>query len=253
MESAGYTYLTLAVDVIRRIRDTQGENIARAAKIIADSIASGNLCHVFGVGHSHLACEEVYPRIGSYNGWHPMVELALSTFVGVSDNNGLLPEIFLENVEGYAREIFKSHRISKGDCMIVISNSGINSVIVEMAMEAKSFGLPVIALTSLDHTKRSRSRHSSGKKLCDIADIVIDNCVPAGDAMVHLDELDAPVAGGSTLAHIAIVQALVAQVAQELLRRGYVPDVIRSHNEEGNKHFTLEQAVETWKQRTARL
>ena len=119
------------------------------------------------------------------------------------------------------------------DCFLLFSNSGINEVVVDVALEAKRMDLPVIAVVSIDHCAQSAALHSSGKKLTDIADIVIDNCVPAEDALVSIEGWKAPVAAGSTLAFIAIAMAIVAQVASELARRGIQPPVFVSPNVPG--------------------
>src|SRR5207253_2357039 len=102
------------------------------------------------------------------------------------------------------------------DSFIVFSNGGVNGVVIDVALGAKRRGLPVIAVVSLEHCLASPPRHSSGQRLPDVADVTIDNCSPAGDALVHISGLDYPVGPGSTLGYAAVVNALKCLVAAEL-------------------------------------
>ena len=177
-------YLEQAQLILQRIKDTQQDALERAANICTHSIANGGLVHLFGSGHSRMGVEEVFPRYGSFPGFHPIVELSLTFHNMVVGANGQRQAIFLEKVEGFGRTILRNFKLSAPDSFIVFSNSGVNEVVVEVALEAKRMGLPVITVVSVDHCSASEARHSEGKRLIDIADVVLDNCTPAGDAMV---------------------------------------------------------------------
>ncbi len=221
-------YLTKAQAILDRIASKQGENIQRAAEICVDTIAGEGLVHLFGTGHSRMFIEEMYPRHGSFPGFHPIVELSLTFHNQVVGANGQRQAMFIEHVEGFARQILRNFVLRPPDSFMIFSNSGVNEVIVEMALEAKSLGLPVIAVVSVDHCNASAPKHSSGKKLLDIADITIDNGTPAGDAMVSIDGLEDPVGPGSTVGAAAVVNAIKCMVAEGLTRRGKPPLVLSS-------------------------
>ena len=214
--------------ILDRIRDTQMDAIARAAEICADSIANRGLVHLFGTGHSRIPVEEMFPRHGSFPGFHPIVELSLTFHNPVVGANGQRQAMFLEKVEGFGEVILRNFIFGPHDSFIIFSNSGVNSVVVDVALGAKARGMPVIAVLSVEHSNASAARHSSGKRLIDLADIVIDNCTPASDALVKIEGLEYPVAPGSTFAFALIVNALKALVAAELTRRGHPPLVLTS-------------------------
>jgi uncharacterized phosphosugar-binding protein len=221
-------FMDAAQALLQRIRDTQMPAIAAAARICADSIAAGGLAHLFGTGHSRIAVEEIFPRHGSFPGFHPIVELSLTYHNQVVGANGQRQAMYLEKLEGFGEIILRNFIFGPHDSFIVFSNSGVNGVVVDVALGAKQRGMPVIAVVSVAHSEASGARHSSGKRLTDIADVTIDNCSPAGDAMVHVPGLDEPVGPGSTLGYAAVVNALKCLVAAELTARGQPPLVLTS-------------------------
>ncbi|MCY3903701.1 MAG: SIS domain-containing protein [Caldilineaceae bacterium] len=227
MNSAS-AYLSQAQAILDRIIATQMENIQRAADICIDSIAQEGLVHLFGTGHSRMFIEEIYPRHGSFPGFHPIVELSLTFHNQVVGANGQRQAMFIEHVEGFASQILRNFVLRPPDSFMIFSNSGVNEVIVEMALEAKALDLPVIAVVSVDHCTASAPKHSSGKRLLDVADVTIDNATPAGDAMVRVDGLEDPVGPGSTIGAAAVVNAVKCLVAAGLTERGKPPLVLSS-------------------------
>jgi uncharacterized phosphosugar-binding protein len=214
--------------ILNRIRDTQMDAMVRAAEVCADSIANQGLVHLFGTGHSRIAIEEIFPRHGSFPGFHPIVELSMTFHTQVVGANGQRQAMFLEKVEGLGEIILRNFIFDKHDSFMIFSNSGVNGVVIDVALGAKERGLPVIAVVSVEHSNASTARHSSGKRLIDIADVLIDNCTPVGDALVQIEGLQYPVAPGSTLSYALIVNAIKALVAAELTRRGKPPLVLTS-------------------------
>ena len=221
-------YLSQAQAILDRIIATQMENIQRAADICIDTIAQEGLVHLFGTGHSRMFIEEIYPRHGSFPGFHPIVELSLTFHNQVVGANGQRQAMFIEHVEGFAKQILRNFVLRPPDSFMIFSNSGVNEVIVDMALEAKALDLPVIAVLSIDHCTASAPKHSSGKRLLDVADVTIDNATPAGDAMVRVDGLDDPVGPGSTIGAAAVVNAVKCLVAAGLTERGKPPLVLSS-------------------------
>ena len=225
---AAWAYLDAAEAILKRIREHEMDHIERAAEICAHTIANEGLVHMFATGHSRMMTEEMYPRHGSFPGFHAIVELSLTYHNQVVGANGQRQAMFLEHVEGFAPVILRNFVIAPPDSFLIFSNSGVNEVVVEMALEAKKRDLPVIAVISKDHSRQQPAKHCSGKKLIDIADITIDNCTPAGDAMVRVDGLDDPVGPGSTIGGAAVTNALKCAIAQRLAAQGKPPLVLTS-------------------------
>jgi uncharacterized phosphosugar-binding protein len=221
-------YLDAVEKIIRRIRTTQPEAIDQAAEICANSIAGDGLVHLFATGHSRMMIEELFPRHGSFPGFHSIVELSLTFHNQVVGANGQRQAMFLEHIEGFGQVILRNFVFAAPDSFMIFSNSGVNEVVVDVALEAKSMGLPVIVVISVDHCKASSPKHSSGKKLLDIADVVIDNCVPAGDALVNIPNLDYPVGPGSTAGASIVVNMFKCAVAEKLTKMGQPPKVLTS-------------------------
>ncbi len=210
-------YFEEAQEVYHRIRSMQLEKIQKAAEFAAESIARGGLVHLFGSGHSVIPVLDVFPRYGSFAGFHPLMDSRLMWFE-VLGAGGVRQLLKLERTEGYVQEFLSGFKFERLDTMVVYSHGGLNAAPVEVALHAKSLGLKVVAVTSLENARLSRATHSSGKMLADLGDVVIDNCCPPQDALVEVG--GAPVAASSTLAAVAISMALVAETATRLAARG---------------------------------
>jgi uncharacterized phosphosugar-binding protein len=221
-------YLDAAQAIVQRVRDTQMNALAQAAHVCSQAILGGGLVHLFGTGHSRMFVEEMFPRHGSFPGFHPIVELSLTYHNQIVGANGQRQAMFLEHVEGLGKAILRNFVFAAPDCFIIYSNSGVNEVIVEVALEAKAQALPVVGVVSVEHCLASSPKHSSGKRLTEVADITIDNCTPAGDALVRVDGLADPVGPGSTIGAAAVTNALKCLIAAELTAGGQPPHVLTS-------------------------
>ena len=170
-------YLDAAIALLERLRD-QDAALDRAADLCAEAIAAGGLVHLFGTGHSRIAVEEMFPRYGSYPGFHPIVELSMTFHTEVVGANGQRQAMFIERVEGLGEVILSNFELHPPDAMMVFSASGLGAVAIDVARGARQRGLPVIAVTSLAATAAGRSTHSSGTRLRDHADVVLDIGTP---------------------------------------------------------------------------
>lgn len=209
------------------------EAIAAAASACADAIADDKLVFSFGTGHGSFAALEMFPRTGTCTGFRPIVETPIAMFHHVLGDQGAYQYRFLHTREGYGKAILRSHRLLAGDAIILFSHSGINPVILDIAVECKDRGLTVVGVTSLPHSREVTSRHSSGKRLYEIADIVIDTGVPLADAGLRIDGLDHPLGPTSTVIATAIAHAIVAGTVEELVGRGHQPFVMVNPNTTG--------------------
>lgn len=238
---------------MQQIEDTQMENIQKAATVMADSIEAGRWVHTFGCGHATLPIEEMYPRIGGFVGFHPMIELPLSFFTRITGEMGVHQFVFLERVEGYGVEIMKGYNFDSRDTMWIFSHSGINNVNIDVALEAKNKGMKVVAYGSAAAAKGKQTRHSSGKTIFDIADIVVDSCAPIEDATVPIKNHQDKLGPVSTMAFVTCVWMTVITVAEILVERGFKLHIHPSHNVPGDTtaRERLEEALAVYKQRIA--
>lgn len=246
-------WLKSAREVMAKIEDTQLGNIRRAAEVMADSIECGRWVHTFGCGHATIPVEEMYPRIGGFVGFHPMVELPLTFFTRITGEMGVHQFVFLERVEGYGVEIMKGYNFDARDTMWLFSHSGINNVNIDVALEAKKKGMTVVAYGSAAESKGKQTRHSSGKTIFDVADIVVDSCAPIGDAAVPLKNHQDKVGPVSTIAFVTMVWMTVTTVAEILADRGVKLHIHPSHNVPGDTTAKerLEDALAEYKRRIA--
>jgi uncharacterized phosphosugar-binding protein len=253
--SAANQYFERVIALLEGIPRTELPQIEKAAGLCADSIANGGLVFLFGAGHSRMMCEEMTPRQGCYAGFFALVELALSNHASIVGTNGLRSALHLEKYEGYAEEILQSFHFGPRDAFIVISTSGIRPVIVEMALGAKRRGMPVIAMLSRRHCDQSPAAHSSGKKLIDVADVVLDNQCPPGDCVLELDGLEWRTGPASTVTGAMIINMLRCETADRLLKRGVKPVMLPSHQFVGNTSAAeqLERFYEAYRKSLAHL
>lgn len=234
-----------------RIEETQLDNIRKAAEIMADTIEAGRWVHTFGCGHATIPIEEMYPRIGGFVGFHPLIELPLTFFTRITGEMGVHQFLFLERVEGYGSAIMKSYDFDPRDTMWIFSHSGINNVNIDVALESKKRGMKVIVFGSAAEAKGKKSRHSTGKTLFEIADLVVDSCAPIEDASVPLKNHQDKVGPVSTMAFITCVWMTVTTVAEILADRGVKLFIHPSHNVPGDTtaRERLDAALAEYKRR----
>jgi uncharacterized phosphosugar-binding protein len=218
-------YFRVAGSLLKQLQDTQQAAIGRAADSCATSIGAGKLVHLFGTGHGSFPALEAFPRSGSLVGFHPIAELPITLLHHVYGDMGVPQYRFLHRQEGYGRAILEGHRLDPADTLVLFSHSGINPVVLDMALMAKEKGMALVGVTSRPHSEATASRHSSGKKLFEVADVVIDTGAPLGDACVRLDGLDDPVAAVSSMLVMTVVDAMIAETARILVERGTPPHV----------------------------
>ncbi|MFE3883890.1 SIS domain-containing protein [Streptomyces lydicus] len=222
-------YFDAAIDLLRQVRDGEGDRITAAGRLIADAVAAGGRVFSFGAGHSSLPAQDTVYRAG---GLAVMNLLSVPGVVGVDVRPATLGSA-LERVDGLAGAVLDTSPLEAGDVLVIISLSGRNALPVEMARNARALGIKVIGVTSVAYADATTSRHSSGSFLKDHCDLVLDSRIPVGDAELTLPGIDAPFAPASTVVTSAIMQALVATAAGTLAERGIDPPLLRSGNVDG--------------------
>jgi len=224
-------YFETVDSLLSEIQRTQLDEIKQASKLVADSIKNDGVIQIFGTGHSTLLARELSFRAGSLAPVNFVVDVSIAGTVAVIKSS------YMERVEGIGEILFDHARPSSGDVFIVISNSGRNAVPIEFAQKASDEGFPVIVLTSKTYSMSQPSRHSSGKRLLDIGDVVIDNCGKIGDVAVDFPGMEQGVGATSTLAGSYILNAIVIQAVEKLLEEGVEPPVFMSGNLDGGMDF----------------
>ena len=220
-------YYELVVKMLTSVEDTQAPVIQQAGQVIAKALQADGILHVFSTGHSHMMVEEMFYRTGGLVPVDPVFD------AGTMLHHGAEKSSQFERLPGYARVVYSSVTARPGDPFIIISNSGINAVPVEMAQLAKASGMIVIAITSRDISGKLVSRLPSGKKLMDEADIVIDNCISGSDAALQVGKRGLQVGAFSTVICAYIIQRIVLAVASEYENAGIDPPVFASANMPG--------------------
>lgn len=231
-------YMEKSGGILERIRSTQLPVIQQAAELIADSMANGGALHYFDSGH---CTGELLGRAGGLFAIHPIK-------VNVQVDHPLPPgrEPSEEARKGWYQDehvvdfVVDHCHFRPGDVLLLCSVSGSSPFTVELALKAQARGVKVVAITSPTYSKAIKSRHSSGKFLYQVADIVIDNCGEVGDAILEIPGLDAKACPSSGLAFVFISWSLIAELLRNLTARGLKPHVYRSVNLPGAREFNEE-------------
>lgn len=221
-------YFEKITELLNVIKEKEIDNINQAAEMITQAIVNGNKLFAFGCGHSSLPVQDVYYRAGGL--------MLVNPIFGPGFTFEMFPPTFtsqLERLEGYGNLILDRVPISEGDVLIIISISGRNAVPLDMANYAKSKGVKVIGITSLEYSKGAASRHSSGKMLYEVVDLVINNPIPTGDGILELEGVPQKFCPASGVASSAIMQAIMAATIEKLVERGFTPPIYISGNVEG--------------------
>ena len=223
------TVFETGIELINKIKSTQRENIEKAVDLFYESFTNDKQLFITGSGHSHTMTEELYGRAGVLACFKPIMTNELTL------NEHPTKSSYIERLSGYASICIELYGIKEGDTLLVTSNSGINSYPVEMALLAKEKGAKVIAVTNMNHSTTVNSRHASGKKLYEIADVVIDNCGVKGDASLKLEGMAQSVYPTSSIANTFIAQTINVLLSNKMIKDGIEPPVFMSLNVEGNE------------------
>lgn len=224
-------YINNIKNIIERIENECNESIEKSAELFSQALISNKKIFLFGTGHSHMLSEELFYRAGGLLNIQPILidELMLH-----KDASG---STIAERKEGLAKKIFKDYSITRDDVIVIISNSGRNGAVIDMALLCKKAGTKIIALTSLEHSNSGESRHQCGKRLWELSDIVLDNCGCLGDACIEINGVQGKFCATSTVAGALILNAVVARAVELCSEKGFLPDHFCSANVDGGDHI----------------
>jgi uncharacterized phosphosugar-binding protein len=211
-------YIGRLAALIEQASAANAEAFETASDRFADTLQAGGLIHLYGSGHSVLPCQEAFPRYGAYVGFNPLTDPRVM-WHNVLGAGGVRELLWLERTENYAEKFLDHQPLNEGDSIIIFGHSGRNSSGIETALYAKERGMFVVAITSKNNLDKPAT-HSSGKRLADAADLVIDTCSPIEDAIVPVEGWSRPVSGSSTVLAMIMTHELIARTAQNLSKRG---------------------------------
>jgi uncharacterized phosphosugar-binding protein len=233
-------YIHKLQKMMDQVMETQLATIQEAASLVAQSVSADGIVYTFGTGHSHVIAEDIAYRAG---GLVPVDAILEDSLTG---NHKVFQSEWMERVEGMAEVILNYYSPKPEDVMIIISNSGRNAAPIEMAQGARERGLKVIAITSLQHSKGTTSRHSSGKKLYQLADLVLDNHAPKGDCIMSHPVMKQPFGPASGVLGMVILQSIIVEAIDMLAEKGFDPPVFMSGNIDGSDAFNKPLMEKYW-------
>ena len=232
-----FEYLDEIKKLIEKLSTEQNAQLLSASEMVADVIANDRIIHTIGTGHSQMIAMEMFGRASNIAN----VNAIMDDMVLLA--NGARRSAEMEQLSGLAEILWNSYKFEKSDLIIIISNSGRNAIPIEMAMKAKKEGLNVVAITSLEQSKKYKSRHKSGKKLYEVADLVIDNCVPSGDGVIQIGQkLIGP---ASSVLGMLIVNILTTEAIKINEKKGINVPVFQSQNIDETSNDELYQRFES--------
>ena len=239
-------YLENIIHLLKKLENTQDNIIDQVADVCAECIYNDGMLYFFGTGHSHMICEEPFYRAGGLACIYPILETDLMLHEGASKSSSY------ERLEGLGSLVVANTNLTKGDVLFLVSNSGRNCAVIDAAMEAKKRGAITVAITSMDHTTKVTSRHSSGLNLYQVCDYVLDNGGELGDASVELAGLGQKIAPTSSVLDITLVNLILVNTVERLLKKGIKPPVFMSANTDAGDEVNR-NVLKTYKYRIPKL
>lgn len=217
-----FEYLDKIKLLINKMAADQEDQLLRASEMLAEVIKNDGIIHTMGTGHSQMIGMELFGRAAN----PANVNAIMDDMVLMA--GGARRSAEMEQLNGLAEVLWNKYEFAPSDVLIVVSNSGRNALPLEMAMKAKKEGVKTIAITSLEQSKKYASRHESGKKLFEIADLVIDNCVPSGDGIIEANKL--LIGPASSVLGMVIVNIVSTEAIKKCHEKGIEVSVFQSQN-----------------------
>ncbi|OCN05438.1 hypothetical protein A4S06_08800 [Erysipelotrichaceae bacterium MTC7] len=213
------TYFEVMDKIVGEIRESQVDNIMKAATLLADTTENGGLIYGFGVGHSYNVIGDAFWRAATPVNYCAIVEPSATGHFEITRSH------FVENTYDLGRHVIDYHEVTPNDCVIIISNSGNNIMPVDAAIRCKELGIPTIAITAVNYSNYLKTKHRDGVKLKDVCSIVLDNCTPIGDAAVEIEGFGMKLGSTSTIPNVYLQNYILIEMIEILTQRGFTPDV----------------------------
>lgn len=226
-------YHQFVQETMEKVHTQNVEAMELAAHLMLEAEAAGKRIYTFGTGHSHMIGQDLYARAGGYAKFYPILEIELTLITHPTKST------HIERCASYADVLEEIYQLTAGDVMIVTSNSGRNPLVVEYVMRARNKGVHIIAITSLQHSRQIESRHESGLRLFELADVILDNQAPYGDAGIAIDE-QIQMGPISTLTGCYLAQCIAGRFVELLNQEHLNTPVFRSSNADGADAYNAE-------------
>ena len=232
----GFEFSDKVLGYVKNAIDKNEEAIKVLAEKLAENIETDHILHTFGTGHSHMVSIELFSIAGGLGNVNAILDPDVLTANGARRSGAL------ERTPGVADVVFDSYKFEKGDMMFITSNSGRNAMPIEMAMRCKKEDVYTVAFTNLEQSKNATSRHSSGKKLYECVDMIIDTCVPDGDAMMDIGGIKTGPA--SSIITLTLVDTIITEAIRIVVSHGKKPYVFQSQNVDGSDNEAIYRKFE---------
>jgi uncharacterized phosphosugar-binding protein len=215
--AADANYTRRLVELLGELTRTQSAELDKVAFACADALQRRNLVHLFGSGHSVIPVLDAFPRYGSFVGLHPLTDprLMWHNILGPGGSRELQ---WLERSERYIENFLAHQPLTGGDVLICYSHGGTNAAPIEAAMYARRRGITTVAVTAASSV--GKARHSTGHRLVDVCDIVVDTCCPIEDAIISIPDWPRPTGGAATVMQIVVTQEIITRTARLVAARG---------------------------------
>lgn len=238
-----FRYMDKIRELLTIVEEKERQSIGKAIKLLTQANLQKHSIYIFGASHAGILAEEMYYRAGGM--------MTINAIFGrevMLDRNPVTFTSQMERLEGYGMAIAGTISFKENDVLILHSVSGRNPIIIDLAKVAKEKGVKIIALTNVSYSKSVTSRHSSGERLFEIADIVIDNHGDIGDACCELTGLSQKVGPSSTVIGASILNTIIVEVCEQLISEGVKhPPIFFSANIDGGDQLNAE-LFETYKE-----
>ena len=231
-----FEYMNKITEVLEKSYETNKDLIKDLSVKFAENIKTGHVIHTFGTGHCHMVGIELFARAGGLGNVDAMLDPDTLTAFGAQRSGAI------EKLSGLADIIYDQYNIQKGDIMIITSNSGRNAVPIEMAMRCQKEGIYTVAVTNLEQSKNTTSRHPSGKRLFECVDAIIDTAGPTGDSMMTIGSIKTGPA--SSITSMFLLNTIVTEAIKILDAEGIKAPVLQSQNVDGFDNDAIYKAYE---------
>ncbi|MFC0524946.1 SIS domain-containing protein [Pontibacillus salicampi] len=218
-----------------QMMEKQASVLEESARLMVDTIQAGNSLYLFGASHAGIFTEDAFYRAGGMALFNPIFSPSLMLNVRPVTTTSKM-----ERLEGQGHILLDSKPVQKGDVLFIHSVSGRNPVAIDMALAAQEKEMKVLALTNLSYSKSVESRHSTGKRLFEVSDFIIDNLGEPGDASVSIDSIPQKAAPTSTITGSFVIHSIVLYMISIMEERGLDIPIFRSANIDGGDEYNKE-------------
>ena len=231
-----FQYFDRIQEILKEVELNEADAINQTIELLTDANLNGKGIYIFGASHAGILAEELYYRAGGMMTVNAVLALGL-----MRGQSPIAVTSKMERLEGYGTTLASTIPFKKDDVLILHSVSGRNPVTIDLALSAQEKGVKIVALTNVNYSKQVTSRHSSGKRLFELADIILDNHGDTGDACCSIEGIEQKVGPSSTVVGATILNTIIVEVTRKLTEHGVeYPPIFYSANLDGGDQLNQE-------------